>query len=86
MPGRNVYTSYLSREAVASLTLLPKKKQRVVLDLADQIARQPFQIGDYATEDAVGRRVENLLLEGFLFSFRVEHAAREVRISEIIKV
>ena len=57
-----------------------------MLDLADQIARQPFQIGDYSTADATGRRVENLLLDGFLFSFWVDHAAREVRISEIIKV
>jgi len=57
-----------------------------VLDLADQIARQPFQIGDYPTVDAVGRRVENLLLEGFLFSFWIDHAACEVRISEIVKV
>ena len=86
MPERTGYTSYLSREAVAFLTLLPKKKQSLVLDLADQIARQPFQIGDYPTEDAVGRKVENLLLDGFLFSFWVDHAVHEVHISEIVKV
>jgi hypothetical protein len=34
----------------------------------------------------VGRRVENLLLDGFLFSFWVDHAVHEVRISEIVKV
>ena len=86
MPERVGYTSYLSREAVATISLPPKRKQRLVLDLADQIARQPFQIGDYATEDAVGRRVENLLLEGFLFSFWVDHAVCEVRITEIVRV
>lgn len=57
-----------------------------MLDLADQIARQPFQIGDYQTADAEDRDVENLLLDEFLFSFWVDHATREVRISEIIKV
>ena len=58
----------------------------MVLDLADQIARQPFQIGDYQMIDATGRTVENLLLDGYLFSFWVDHASREVRISEVIRV
>ena len=82
MPDRGSYESFLSREAVAFVAHLPKRQQRRVLDLADQIAKQPFQIGDYATVDVVGRRVENILLEGFLFSFWVDHATCEVRISE----
>ena len=36
---------------------LSKKKQVLVLDLAGQIARQPFQIGDYQTVDAAGRPI-----------------------------
>jgi len=35
------YESNLSREAVAFVMGLPKRRQRMVLDLADQIARQP---------------------------------------------
>ena len=80
------YQSHLSLEAVAFVVALPKRKQRRVLDLADQIATQPFKIGDYTTVDAVGRAVENLLLEGYLFTYWVDHAAREVRISEILRV
>jgi hypothetical protein len=80
------YQSHLSLEAVAFVVALPQRKRKVVLDLADQIAKQPFMIGDYPTTDAVGRRVENLLLEGYLFSFWVDHAVWEVRISEIIRV
>ena len=71
---------------MAFVVALPKRKQRVVLDLADQIARQPFSIGDYRTAEAAGRPIENLLLEGFLFSFWIDHASREVRISEIVRV
>lgn len=80
------YQSHLSLEAVAFVVALPKRKQRLVLDLADQIATQPFKIGDYTTADAVGRTVENLLLEGYLFTYWVDHAVREVRISEILRV
>jgi hypothetical protein len=57
-----------------------------LLDLADQIARHPFKIGDYPTVDAAGRTVESLLLKDYLFSYWVDHAVREVRISEIVRV
>ena len=80
------YQSHLSREAVTFVVGLSKKKQRRVLDLADQIARQPFQISDYQTVDADGRTVENLKIDGYLFSFWVDHASREVRISDIVRL
>lgn len=80
------YQSHLSLEAAAFVVTLPKRKQRLVLDLSDQIAKQPFRIGDYRTLDSVGRTVENLLLEGYHFAFWVDHASCEVRISEIIRV
>ena len=86
MPEASGYESHLSREAVAAVVALSKKRQRLVLDLADQIALQPFQIGDYQTVDAVGRPVENLRLEGYLFSYWVDHASREVRISDIVRI
>ena len=86
MPESSVYKSHLSLEAAAFILAMPRRKQRVLLDLADQLAKQPFEIGDYQTSDAVGRTIENLLLKGYLFSFWVDHASREVRITEIIRV
>jgi len=86
MPEVRLYQSHLSLEAVAFVVALSKRKQRSILDLADQIARHPFTIGDYRTVDAEGRLVENLLIEGYLFSFWVDHGSCEVRISEILRV
>jgi hypothetical protein len=86
MPGSRGYSSHLSGEAVAFVVALPRRQQKIVLDFADRIAEQPFRIGDYQTSDAAGRAVENLLLEQFLFTYWVDHAAREVRITEIVKV
>ena len=82
----NLYESQLSREAIAFVVALPRRKQKLLLNLADQIAAQPFRIGDYQNVDAVGRMIENLLLEGYIFSYWVDHASREVRISEIVRV
>ena len=85
MPDRS-YESHLSLEAVAVVTTFSRRQQRQVLDLADQIARHPFAISDYRTVDATGRTIENLLLDRFHFSFWVDHATREVRITEITRV
>ncbi len=86
MPEPAAYGSHLSLAAAAFVAGLPKRKQRTVLELAEQIARQPFRIGDYQATDSAGRTVENLLLHGFIFTYWVDHAAREVRIAEILKV
>jgi hypothetical protein len=86
MPERDGYESHLSVEAVASVVALPKRRQRQVLDIADQIAKSPFRIGDYQVLDASGRQIENLLIEGYLFTFWVDHASREVRITDIVRV
>jgi hypothetical protein len=80
------YESHLSLNAVAFILALPKRRQRLLLDVADQIARHPFEIGDYQTVDAAGRMIENLRLEGHLFSFWVDHGSREVRITEIVRL
>lgn len=80
------YTSHLALEAAAFVAALPKARQRVVLDLADQLARHPFRVGDYRTLDAHGRDVESLLIGDYHFTFWVDHAMREVRITEIARV
>ncbi|EIP98200.1 hypothetical protein OpiT1DRAFT_02652 [Opitutaceae bacterium TAV1] len=83
---RRHYESHLSSAAAAFVIGLPRCKQRLVLDLADQLAAHPFQVSDYRETDAAGRMVENLLCDGYLFSYWVDHASREVRITDIIKI
>lgn len=85
MPDPASYSSHLSRPAASFVISLPRRQQRLVLDLADQIARQPFQVGDYRTKDATGREVENALLDAYVFTYWVDHADREVRITEIVR-
>ena len=86
MPNRSGYESHLSSHATSFVISLSKRRQRIVLDLADQIADQPFETGDYQMLDATGRSIENLLIEEYLFTYWVDHASREVRITEIAQV
>ena len=63
------YTSHLSSQAAALPIGLPRRQQRRILDLADQIALHPFRISDYQTSDDAGHEVDNLLLDDY---FRAE--------------
>lgn len=83
MAERFFYCSQLSLEAAAFLALLSKRQQRRALDFADRIARNPFIACNYQLTDERGRSIDHLLLDEFLFSYRVDHAAREVLITEI---
>jgi hypothetical protein len=56
------------------------------LILPTSLAAHPFQVSDYREADAAGRMVGNLLCDDYLFSYWVDHASREVRITNIIKV
>jgi hypothetical protein len=80
------YTSHLSIPAAAMVAGLPRRRQRQVLDLAEQLALHPFGVGDYRTDDAASHTLENLLIDGFIFTYWVDHAVKEVRITEITKV
>ena len=62
---------------------LSKRRQRVVMDRAHELARDPFLESDYRLEDSDGRMVEHLLIDGFVFSYWVDHAAKLVMIAEI---
>lgn len=86
MPELPAYESHLSAPAAAFLVGLPRRKQKLVLDLADQLAKNPFRLADYSLMDGGGRTVDNAVMGEFLFTFWVDHAAKEVRITEIIKL
>ena len=80
------YTSHFSSEAVSTILHLPGRKRFKVLDIADRIAAHPIRIGDYPSTDATGRKVQNLMVDEFLFTYWIDDAAKQVRITEILVV
>jgi len=83
MAKQHNYEPVLSGKASSFLVGLSKTKQRAVVLLAYQLAEHPGQLGDYATEDEVGRAVQHLLVGDWQISFWPDHAVRELRIMEI---
>jgi hypothetical protein len=86
MPSPQAYDPVLNGKAAAFLANLSKAKQRKVIELAFGLAEHASQIGDYTTQDDVGRRLENILLGEWHFTFWAGHAARDFRITDIAEV
>jgi len=86
MGSSSEYSSHLSAAAVATVLSLPKRKQLKVLAVAERIAQHPFKISDDQTKDAAGHLIENILVDEFHYSYWVDHAMKEVRVTEIVRV
>ena len=86
MPSPQAYDPVLTRKPAAFLASLSKAKLKKVIALAFQLARQPTPIGDYATPDAARRRLENILLGEWHFTFWTDHEVREFRVTDIAEV
>lgn len=80
------YDPVLSAKAWEFLSTLPKSRQTRLTKLIYQLADYPFQLGDYQMKDSVGRPLENLRLEGFVFTYWADHWAKELRILDIVKL
>jgi hypothetical protein len=77
------YAPVFSEGVLARLLLLPRRKQRQVSLLAQQLAGHPFVCSDYILPDEAGRPMEHLLMGDFVFCYWLDHATREVRITDI---
>jgi hypothetical protein len=86
MPRPSTYEVVLASKAAAFLLSLPRSKQRKLLQLVQELAKNPGQIGDYPVFDATGRRIENILLNEWHISFWADHAAKEFRIVELAEL
>ncbi|WP_052361639.1 hypothetical protein [Geminisphaera colitermitum] len=63
------YHPVFSDLAAESILALPRRKQRIVMDRAYELARWPFIRSDYIITDTNGRPIEHLLVDGIIFSY-----------------
>ena len=80
------YTYALSETASEfAFRLSPSEQKRLGLACRHH-AQNPFKEGNYATTDAVGRSVQNLLLDDWVFTYWADHSLKELRITEVVQV
>lgn len=54
-----------------------------MLDRTHELAADPFLVPDFRSVDASGRDISHLLVDGFIFDYWVDHAVRQVIVTEI---
>ncbi|MFZ5496014.1 MAG: hypothetical protein ACOZE5_11865 [Verrucomicrobiota bacterium] len=57
-----------------------------MLDRVLELAADPFLVPDFRSVDASGREISHLMADGFIFDFWVDHAVKQVVITEIENV
>jgi hypothetical protein len=77
------YRPIFSDSAVEFLASLSRRRQRRLLDRAQELASDPFLIPDIKLIDEEGREISHILIDDFLFSFWPDHATKVVMIVEI---
>jgi len=50
---------------------------------AQQLAWDPGVVSDYRIKDEVGRDLDHLLVDGFVITYWIDHAAKMVMVLEI---
>ena len=83
MASLATYRLVFDDAAAEFIVQLTKRRQRAAVRLARQLAEHPFVRSDYALTDESGRQIEHLLLDEFVFAYWLDHALREVRITDI---
>jgi hypothetical protein len=80
------YSYVLSEVASAFAFRLPRAEQQRLATACRLLATAPHREGDYTTTDHTDRVLQNLLIDDWVFTFWADHAAKELRITEVVQV
>lgn len=80
------YEPVLSPKAWEFLRTLSRRRQMSLTRLIYQLADSPLCLGDYQTRDSTGRTLENIRLDGYVFTFWADGAVNELRILDITEL
>ena len=83
MAKRNAYRLVFAEGIAEFLVQQPKRRQRQIIEIARKLAEHPLVRSDYRLADESGREIEHLLIEGYVFAYWLDHAVRELRITDI---
>lgn len=83
MVSRRGYEVIFAAVAVEFFVGLTKRNQRKVLDRAQELAADPFLVPDFQSQEAAGRTISHFMADGFVSDFWVDHAEKQVIVTEI---
>jgi len=81
--SRSGYDVVFASAALEFFIGLRKRDQRKVLDRVHELAADPFLVPDFHSQDSTGRDISHFMVDGFVFDFWVDHAARQVIVTDV---
>ncbi|MBX3735190.1 MAG: hypothetical protein KF715_00745 [Candidatus Didemnitutus sp.] len=81
--AEKAYLPVFSEAAAEALLQLPRRRQRRVVRLVQQLAARPHVRSDYRLSDESGRTIDYLSVEDYVLGYWIDDAVREIRIVEI---
>jgi hypothetical protein len=81
--SRQGYEAVFASPAVEFFFGQTKPRQRKILDRAHELAASPFFEPDFRSVDASGREVFQVMSDDFIFDYWVDHAAKQVIVTDI---
>jgi hypothetical protein len=77
------YRVFIAAEVIATLRSRPRREQRAITELFDELAQDPFRPGDYAEQDEIGRPIQVVITASSAVCFWADHAVKEVKIVDL---
>lgn len=83
MPSRSPYGLVLASAAVEFFAGQNKRRQRKLLDRIHELAADPFLVPDIYSTDSTGREIFQFMSDEFIFDYWVDHAVKQVIVTDI---
>lgn len=83
MASRVGYEAVFASAALEFFVSLGKRGQRKLLDRSHELAADPFLVPDFRSQDSTGRDISHFMVDGFVFDFWVDHAAKQVIVTNV---
>ncbi len=77
------YDVYLHRVTFDFLRQLRRDDRKLLLGLLGRLGQDPFQQGDFTMLDLSGRRLEGVIVRRYAVLFWVDHATKEIKVTDI---
>lgn len=83
MASRSPYKAVFASSAVEFFVGQTKRRQRKILDRVRELAADPFLVPDLRSDDSTGREVFQFMSDGFIFDYWVDHAVKQILVTDI---
>jgi hypothetical protein len=78
------YRLFVDLEVVSTLSALPAKTRKRLLNHLPSLRSAPDRLSDYFEHDAIGRRVEISICSGYAIHYWIDFADRHIKVLAVV--